>query len=111
MGPFIYDVRVRTGRGREVGAQKAGGGNETKCGTCEKDFVRTSVMYGNCAKRTPALVPVALHFVDAVEGVDLLRPRVVDPVGEDELAEVDVERPASAKEGHDIRYERVPHQQ
>ena len=95
MGPFIYDVRVRTGRGREVGAQKAGGGNKTKCGTCEKDFVRTSVMYGNCAKRTPALVPVALHLVDAVEGVDLLRPRVVDPVGEDELAEVDVERPES----------------
>ena len=47
-------------------------------------------------------VPVALHFVDAVEGVDLLRPRVVDPVGEDELAEVDVERPASAK--RDIRH-------
>ena len=41
------------------------------------------------------LAPVALHFVDAVEGVDLLRPRVVDPVGEDELAEVDVERPES----------------
>ena len=38
-------------------------------------------------------IPVALHFVDAVEGVDLLRPRVVDPVGEDELAEVDVECP------------------
>ena len=57
------------------------------------------------------LAPVTLHFVDAVEGVDLLRPRVVDPVGEDELAEVDVERPASAKEGHDIRYERVPHHQ
>ena len=42
-------------------------------------------------------VPVALHFVDAIEGIDLLRPRVVDAVGEDELAEVDVERPASAK--------------
>ena len=42
-------------------------------------------------------IPVALHLVDAVEGVDLLRPRVVDPVGEDELAEVDVERPASAR--------------
>ena len=41
-------------------------------------------------------LPVALHFVDAVEGVDLLRPRVVDPVGEDEFTEVDVERPGSA---------------
>ena len=48
------------------------------------------------AKLKIRLVPVALHFVDAVKGVDLLRPRVVDPVGEDEFTEVDVERPGSA---------------
>ena len=51
-------------------------------------------------------IPVALHFVDAVEGVDLLRPRVVDPVGEDELAEVDVECPGRGI-AHDLDIDTV----
>ena len=40
--------------------------------------------------------------MDSVEGVDLLRPRVVDPVGEDELSEVNVKRPGSAIDDLDI---------
>ena len=51
-------------------------------------------------------IPVALHFVDAVEGVDLLRPRVVDPVREDELAEVDVECPGR-RIAHDLDIDTV----
>ncbi len=42
----------------------------------------------------PALSPLRTDVVDAVEGGDLLRARVPQPLREGDLPEVDVERPA-----------------